>query len=110
MNTKEEEMEGYENPFEEPRFEEYEEEEFNSEVNNLIEWIEDLDYDRYVDNWNTVATSANPGVDPGLEEMDEELFIKDNEEYENKLKEHLYLFEEKSGIEQKDTEEDPLAA
>lgn len=24
---------------------------FDGEVNNLIEWCEDLDYDKYMDNW-----------------------------------------------------------
>lgn len=24
---------------------------FDNEVNNLIEWCEDLDYDKYVENW-----------------------------------------------------------
>jgi hypothetical protein len=24
----------------------------------LIEWCEDLDYDKYMDNWNVIATSA----------------------------------------------------
>ena len=41
----------YPNPFDEQRFEKYEEEDFDNEVNNLIEWIEDLDYDKYVSNW-----------------------------------------------------------
>ena len=30
-----------------------------------------------------------------MEEFDEELFLKNNEDYEQRLKEHLYLFEEK---------------
>lgn len=31
-------------------------------MENLIEWCEDLDYDKYVENWNTQATSAKPLV------------------------------------------------
>jgi hypothetical protein len=31
---------------------------FDDEVNNLIEWCEDLDYEKYVGNWHSLATSA----------------------------------------------------
>jgi len=34
------------------------EEAFDSEVNNLIEWCEDLDYDKYIENWFQLATSS----------------------------------------------------
>lgn len=27
-------------------------EDFEEEVNNLIEWCEDLDYEKYTDNWH----------------------------------------------------------
>lgn len=27
------------------------EETFDNEVNNLIEWCEDLDYDKYIESW-----------------------------------------------------------
>ena len=33
---------------------------FEDEVNNLIEWCEDLDFDKYCENWHTMATSAKP--------------------------------------------------
>ena len=36
--------------------------EFDDEVNNLIEWCEDLDYDKYMENWHTLATSSKPEV------------------------------------------------
>ncbi len=36
--------------------------EFNEEVNNLIEWCEDLDYEKYTDNWHQMATSNKPEV------------------------------------------------
>ena len=39
-----------------------EDEQFDDEVNNLIEWCEDLDYDKYMDNWHTLATSSKPEV------------------------------------------------
>ena len=32
-------------------------EEFDDEVNNLIEWCEDLDYEKYTENWHEIATS-----------------------------------------------------
>lgn len=36
--------------------------EFESEVNNLIEWCEDLDYEKYIGNWHQLATSAYSGA------------------------------------------------
>ena len=36
--------------------------EFDSEVNNLIEWCEDLDYEQYTKNWHEIATSNKPEV------------------------------------------------
>ena len=35
-------------------------EHFDDEVNNLIEWCEDLDFDKYCESWHTMATSAKP--------------------------------------------------
>ena len=35
---------------------------FEGEVNNLIEWCEDLDYDKYMDNWFQLATSSKVEV------------------------------------------------
>ena len=29
----------------------------------MIEWCEDLDYEKYMNNWYTLATSAYVGVD-----------------------------------------------
>ena len=34
--------------------------EFEGEVNNLIEWCEDLDYEKYTENWHAIATSNKP--------------------------------------------------
>lgn len=34
-----------------------ENDEFDDEVNNLIEWCEDLDYEKYTENWHEIATS-----------------------------------------------------
>jgi hypothetical protein len=31
---------------------ELEDNEFENEVNNLIEWCEDLDYEKYINNWH----------------------------------------------------------
>lgn len=35
---------------------------FDDEVNNLIEWCEDLDYDKYIEGWHSIATSGKPQV------------------------------------------------
>lgn len=40
--------EHYENPFDDQWFLQYDDVNFNDEVNNLIEWIDDLDYDKYI--------------------------------------------------------------
>lgn len=116
---------------------------FDSEVNNLIEWCEDLDFEKYQDNWFTLATSAKvdtPGEDTAVQvyesgmgditiglasgregiersqlssefgdpnsisavdpvranKFKEDLFQKSNLEYEHKLKEHLYQFENRA--------------
>jgi len=37
-----------------------ENQEFEGEVNNLIEWCEDLDYEKYTENWHAIATSSEP--------------------------------------------------
>ena len=39
-----------------------EDEDFDDEVNNLIEWCEDLDYEKYIGNWHELATSAQSGA------------------------------------------------
>lgn len=39
--------------------------EFEGEVNNLIEWCEDLDYEKYINNWHHLATSAYAGGNAG---------------------------------------------
>lgn len=47
-------------------------------------------------NWAELATSGKTEVKKDeLGDIDEELFLKDNADYEQKLKEHLYLFNEK---------------
>ena len=52
----------YENPFDDKRFLQLEDEDFDDEVNNLIEWCEDLDYEKYIGNWHELATSAYSGA------------------------------------------------
>lgn len=42
----------YENPFDDKKLLEIDDGEFENEVNNLIEWCEDLDYDKYMNNWH----------------------------------------------------------
>ena len=39
-----------------------EDDQFDDEVNNLIEWCEDLDFDKYCESWLTMATSAKPNL------------------------------------------------
>lgn len=48
----------YDNPFDDKVLEELEDKDFDEEVNNLIEWCEDLDYEKYTANWHDVATSS----------------------------------------------------
>jgi len=64
-----------ENPFDRREFEEYDEETFKDEVNNLIEWSNELDYDQYISNWGQIATSA---VTKDIEDIDEGEFLRDN--------------------------------
>lgn len=52
----------YDNPFDNEKFEKLRDTEFDDEVNNLIEWCEDLDYDKYVVGWHSLATSAYVGL------------------------------------------------
>lgn len=57
----------YENPFDDDKFMEMQDQDFDKEVNNLIEWCEDLDYEKYVNNWGMLATSAAvQGPDAGV--------------------------------------------
>lgn len=37
---------------------EIDDEQFEQDVDGLIEWCEDLDYDKYMQNWTGLATSA----------------------------------------------------
>lgn len=47
----------YDNPFDDQNLEEMKDGNFEDEVNNLIEWCEDLDYEQYTLNWHNIATS-----------------------------------------------------
>ena len=47
----------YDNPFDDQNLVDMENMEFDEEVNNLIEWCEDLDYEKYTENWHEIATS-----------------------------------------------------
>jgi hypothetical protein len=146
----------YDNPFDDQALPDLEKPDFDSEVNNLIEWCEDLDFEKYVESWQTVATSdklvhlpqepfkilgtelggftfeVNSQIQALQEEMDaeglgaqkvtqemideqlkqiqeehpeipethlarrekEEMFIKSNLDYENRLKSHMYQFDD----------------
>ena len=52
----------YENPFDEQKYKEMGDDQFDDEVNNLIEWCEDLDFDKYCEGWLSMATSAKPQI------------------------------------------------
>merc|ERR1740117_2403276 len=54
----------YDNPFDDAKFVDMPGDQFDNEVNNLIEWCEDLDFEKYQDNWFTLATSAKAEI-PG---------------------------------------------
>ena len=40
---------------------------FEQDVDGLIEWCEDLDYDKYMENWTVIATSAK--IEMGANDM-----------------------------------------
>jgi hypothetical protein len=46
------------NPFEDEKLMELNEEELNEYVNGLMKWSETLDFDKYMDHWFQIATSA----------------------------------------------------
>lgn len=47
-----------ENPFNNQDLLELDEDEFENQVNKLIEWTDTLDFDKYMNHWYTLATSA----------------------------------------------------
>jgi len=59
-------LQGQPNPFEESKFFDLNEEHFEKEVNDLIEWSENLDFDQYVDNWTKLSTSNQSNFVSGL--------------------------------------------
>ena len=42
---------------------------FEQDVDGLIEWCEDLDYDKYMENWTCIATSAKNDLVPDDEHL-----------------------------------------
>jgi len=50
-------LQGQPNPFEESKFFDLDENNFDNEVNELIEWSENLDFESYVDGWAKLCTS-----------------------------------------------------
>jgi hypothetical protein len=52
----------YDNPFDDQNLLDLNAEQFDEEVNNLIEWCEDLDYEKYTQNWHEIATSNETEV------------------------------------------------
>lgn len=47
-----------ETPFDSAAWLELEENSFEAQVNDLLEWSDSLDYEKYVSNWSKLATSA----------------------------------------------------
>ena len=70
----------YENPFDAKKLLDLDDFEFDEEVDGLIEWCEDLDYDKYMDNWQQIATSAKHDAIPN----DDSLHVAGNDEFEGK--------------------------
>eukprot|EP00824_Muranothrix_gubernata_P025413 TRINITY_DN8155_c0_g3_i1.p1 TRINITY_DN8155_c0_g3~~TRINITY_DN8155_c0_g3_i1.p1 ORF type:complete len:187 (-),score=19.39 TRINITY_DN8155_c0_g3_i1:2-538(-) len=70
------------NPFEDSHFEFLDPKEFDDEVNELIEWCEGLDYEKYLDDWKQLATSACSDKFT-IQVSDTELGIPDNEPNED---------------------------
>ena len=50
----------YDNPFYDENLVEMVPDEFEFEFNNLIEWFEDLDYEKYTENWLDKVISSKP--------------------------------------------------
>jgi len=50
----------YDNPFDDQNLVEMQDGVFDLEVDGLIEWCEDLDYEQYTKNWHEIATSNRP--------------------------------------------------
>jgi hypothetical protein len=59
----------YQNPFDDKKFQNVDEQTFENDVDGLIEWCEDLDYDKYMENWNVIATSAKNEFIPDDEHL-----------------------------------------
>lgn len=62
----------FENPLEDSKFLDMEDEQFECEVKELIEWSEQLDFDEYLKEWDMIATSAKsndfvPDYNPEVE-------------------------------------------
>jgi hypothetical protein len=70
----------YENPFDAKKLLDLDDFEFEQEVDGLIEWCEDLDYDKYMDNWQQIATSAKHDAVPN----DNSLHVAGNDEFGGK--------------------------
>lgn len=51
-----------ENPFSNPVLLQLPEDKFEAYVDELLEWSETLDYDKYTENWTQIATSAPSNV------------------------------------------------
>jgi len=57
----------------ESTLQEMNDDEFEKEVNNLIDWCEELDYDAYTKEWYITSTSAIPNLEERQKEPQEDL-------------------------------------
>lgn len=61
------------NPFENERLLELDDEELNEYVSGLMKWSETLDYDKYMDHWFQIATSAP--IEAGISEDYDDIIL-----------------------------------
>jgi len=62
-------LEGQPNPFENTKFIDLDEDEFTEEVNELIEWSDNLDFDKYTDFWKQLSAADPSGQSNGRSRM-----------------------------------------
>ena len=79
LDSMQDEEYDFENPLEDSKFLDMDDGEFDTEVKELIEWSEQLDFDSYLREWDMIATSAKsndfvPEYKPDVEQLTQEGF------------------------------------
>jgi len=72
-------LQGQKNPFENPALIDVDEDEFAKEVDDLIEWSDNLDFDKYNSYWKNISTSNIKGQPLQLYKGWEEVSIVETE-------------------------------